>query len=133
MEVSRQGQISLFSPIVMDFETYAAINGGSRQDIGEAALHRSSLNKSPNTHRMQVLAQARKDHLVILKRDELRDEYDDLVGAGVYRPLTQIERLLDRASGDPEFESVQAARRVLTKRGYDWSTGECMVNAATIG
>lgn len=118
------GQISLFTPKVIDFETFATINGASRQDIGEAALHRSSLNKSHNTHRKQVLAQAQKDHQLILKRDELRREYEARVEAGELRPKTHIELLLERAAGDPYFESTHAARRVLLKRGYDWQTGK---------
>lgn len=40
------------------------------------------------------------------------------------RDKTIIEKTLTRAQGHPDNESVQAARRICEKRGYDWRTGE---------
>lgn len=57
-------------------------------------------------------------------RNIAKEEYRNLVEAGALRDKTIIERTLDRAQGHPDNESVQAARRMCAKRGYDWRTGE---------
>lgn len=54
----------------------------------------------------------------------LKEEYRRLVEAGELRDKTIIEKTLTRAQGHPDNESVQAARRICEKRGYDWRTGE---------
>ena len=58
------------------------------------------------------------------KRAAARNEYEALVAAGKVRPPTNVEKLLRTATGHPDNASVQAARRVLTKRGIDWRTGK---------
>lgn len=119
-------------PVVMDYETFAAINGASRASIGEAALHMSSRNKSPNTHRRQVRAQARADHDVIIRRGELQVAYDELVADGKLRPLTALESSVRTANGHPDNMATQAARRVLTRKGYDWKTGEKLADNRSV-
>lgn len=60
------------------------------------------------------------------KREAARVEYKALVDSGKVRPPTEIERRLKVAQGRSENAAVQAARRVLTKRGIDWRTGKAL-------
>jgi hypothetical protein len=106
---------------VMTFEEFAAVNGASRLGIGEAALHRSSNAKSATVHRKQVIAQFEKDAQLIALRDQLRHEFDCLVANGEIREPSPLESLKARANGHPDNQSTQAARRLLIKRGIDWS------------
>ena len=48
--------------------------------------------------------------------------YNELKEAGKLQDKTPVERSLDTAAGHPENASVQAARRMLEKRGIDWET-----------
>ncbi len=57
-------------------------------------------------------------------RKAARLEYKSLVAAGKLRPPTHIESALKTAKGNPDKKAVQAARRVLKKRGIDWRTGK---------
>ena len=57
------------------------------------------------------------------RRASARAEYRQLVDSGHVRPPTSVERMLGVARGNPDNESVLAARRALKKRGYDWKTG----------
>ena len=52
------------------------------------------------------------------------NEYNSLVSSGQVRKPTQIENLLSTARGQEDNPAVQAARRSLRKRGYDWRTGQ---------
>lgn len=63
------------------------------------------------------------------KRSEAIKEYNTFVKEGKIIPKTQIERTLDKAQGHSDNPSVQAARRMAEKRGYDWRTGERLENA----
>lgn len=58
------------------------------------------------------------------KRLAAIDEYNALVERGEVRPLTPTERSVRTANGHPDNPSVQAARRMCTKRGIDWKTGK---------
>ena len=58
------------------------------------------------------------------KRDAAIEEYERLVAEGKIRKPTIIEEALRKAHGHPDNPSVQAARRVLKKRGIDWRTGK---------
>lgn len=58
------------------------------------------------------------------RRDAAREEYRRLVANGTIRDKTPLERRLTVANGNPDNESVQAARRLLEKRGIDWRTGK---------
>jgi len=53
------------------------------------------------------------------KRSEAIKEYNTLVKEGKIIPKTLIERTLDKAQGHSDNPSVQAARRIAEKRGYD--------------
>lgn len=108
------------SPEVLTFEQFAVRHGAGRGQIGEAALHMSAASKSVRTHQRQVLAQARKDHEVIVQRAQLQVEYDHLVAAGRIRPPTAKEEVIWRANGHPDNDSTQAARRIAQRRGWNW-------------
>lgn len=60
------------------------------------------------------------------KRVAARAEYKALVDSGKVRPPTQVEKRLKVAQGRSENAAVQAARRVLTRRGIDWRTGKAL-------
>lgn len=54
------------------------------------------------------------------KTAQAQKEYKELVDSGKVRPPTRMEELTNRASGHPDNQSVQAARRLLKKMGYEW-------------
>lgn len=60
------------------------------------------------------------------KRETARAEYKALVDSGKVRPPTGMEKRLKIAQGRSENPAVQAARRVLTRRGIDWRTGKAL-------
>lgn len=60
------------------------------------------------------------------KREAARAEYKALVDSGKVRPPTQVEKRLKVAQGRSENAAVQAARRVLARRGIDWRTGNAL-------
>ncbi len=66
-----------------------------------------------------ALAAAQEYHA---KRSAAICEYNELKEAGKLQDKTPVERSLDTAAGHPENASVQAARRMLEKRGIDWET-----------
>jgi len=99
----------------MDFETFAAQRGGSRQDFGEPGSHKRSRRQSDKVWNRIIKNLAARDTKLELKRDELRKEYDSLVKKDVLRKLTRRERLLQTAAGHPDNPSVQAARRILER------------------
>ncbi len=102
--------------VVIDEEAYLAINGASRQQIGDAALHKNRGNNSEKTWQKIVAKQAQKDRELIDQRDRLRLEYRHMCEAGIIRPPTRIERLEAAAAGHPDLPSTQAARRLLQKK-----------------
>lgn len=109
---------------VIDEETYLAINGASRQNIGEPALHKNRGRHSDKTWRKIVDSQASKDHELLSKRAYLRTEYQNLIEKGEIRPPSSLETLLGTCSGHPDNDSTQAARRILLKRfGSVWREG----------
>lgn len=73
--------------------------------------------------RMQAEAdKAREDYAA--RRQAAKQEYAAKVKSGEVRPPTNIEQMVRTAHGNPDNASVQAARRSLRKRGYDWRTGK---------
>ncbi len=58
------------------------------------------------------------------KRNAAIKQYNALLHSGKLRAPTNIEKSLRTAQGHPDNRAVQAARRMLTKRGYDWRTGK---------
>jgi hypothetical protein len=113
-------EYSITRPIIMEEETYLSINGASRQDIGDSALHKNRGNNSDKSWYKIVNLQAEKDRKLLIRRDELRSEYWLKVESGELRPPTRNEKLIAIANGNPDNESVQAARRLLDKRGIPY-------------
>lgn len=58
------------------------------------------------------------------RRAAARAEYAEKVQRGELRAPSRIEALMSAAQGNPDNTSVQAARRTLKKRGYDWRSGK---------
>ncbi|MFA5346011.1 MAG: hypothetical protein WC315_07050 [Candidatus Omnitrophota bacterium] len=108
------------TPEIIDEETYLATHGASRQDIGEAALHKNRGGKSDKAWKKIVDEQAKKDHELIIKRAMLREEYRKKVDSGEVKPPSRFETLWNTAQGNEENVAVQAARRILERKGYDW-------------
>ena len=101
---------------ILTEEQYLSQNGACRQDIGDSALHKNRGAMSDKTWASIVDAQADKDWELIERRKLLRLEYQQKVANGELRPPTRTEQLIQIAKGNPEHESVQAARRLLVKR-----------------
>lgn len=99
---------------VIDEETWLARQGASRMDLGDPAIHRQP-GGTPKSIAKNAQNQARKDHALIARRTELREQYEELVRVGEIRPPTRLERLAAIAKGHPDNPSVQAARRLLAK------------------
>lgn len=107
-------------PRAIDFEHFAAERGASRQDFGDAGLHKGSRNQSHAARARNIKNQADRDTQLGQRRNALRDEYDAAVARGEVRPLSRTERLVQTARGHEDNESVQAARRLLEKQGVEW-------------
>ena len=106
--------------IVMDEETYLSIKGASRQDIGDSAFHKNKGSHSNKTWSKMIDRQAEKDRRLIIRREELREEYWQKVENGEIREPTRNEKLIATANGNPDNECTIAARRLLNKKGIDW-------------
>lgn len=106
---------------VISEEEYLSINGACRQSIGDAALHKNKGYNSDKTWKRIVDIQAKKDHEILARREELRIEYKSKVESGELRPPTRIETLIQTARGNEDNASVQAARRILIKKEIDWN------------
>lgn len=106
-------------PIVIDLESYLA-QRGAHKSFGDPALHKNHVRQSKNTWQKLIDRQAAKDHSLAEKREQLRQEFFELVAIGIIREPTRIERLIRIAQGHSDNESVQAARRLLVKRGTQW-------------
>lgn len=116
------GEPDTGKPLVMDFEEYASRNGASRQDtMMDSALHRSSSNVSGSARASQLRIENERNTAALAKRDVLRGEYNQHVASGYIRPPTHDEALILTAQGQEDNRSVQAARRLLEKRGIDWT------------
>ena len=105
--------------IVMDEETYLAINGVSKYDIGDSALHK---NIPEGRIRDRILKrQCDLDNKIIEERDRLRKEYWNKIELSEIRSPNRIERLIMVAQGHPDNEATQAARRILVKNNINWN------------
>lgn len=102
-------------PLVMTFDEYANSKGAPFMGGAEPALHKNR-PRSDRAHAENVsrMMDAMRDNNEL--RDRLRGEYADKVASGEIREPTQIEQLAKTAEGHPDNESVQAARRLLSKR-----------------
>jgi hypothetical protein len=109
--------------VYRDEEQYLAHHGAGRACLGDAGLHKQPGSTPKSRARAVALSQAR-DALVIARRFELRQEFADRLTRGMIRLMTPKEDLVDTASGHPDNESTQAARRLL-KRRFDIDYPDC--------
>lgn len=105
------------TPLVVSEEAFLSARNASRQGFGDAALHKNRARHSDRTWGKIVDRQAAKDRALASRRDRLRVVYAYLVRKGKIRPPTYTEQLQLTAAGSPDREDVQAARRVLARRG----------------
>lgn len=105
---------------IIDLETFLAMNDAGRQLIGESALHKNRGNHSDKTWKQIINYQTQKDIAICNKREQLRQTYDEMVENGEIRPPSRFETLIRVANGMDDLQSVQAARRLLSKRNIAW-------------
>lgn len=122
-EGNRGDQAPAGQPRVIDEESYLAANGAGRGDIGEAGMHKRNSRQTDKQWKRIVESQSEKDSTVVARREELREEYNERVKAGEIRPPSEKEKIIATANGHPDNQSVQAARRIAEKRGWDWRGG----------
>lgn len=109
---------------VLTEEEYLSQNGYPFMGYSEAGLHKTSQNESKRSRQQAIDYVQNNAKKYDAKRAELRKEYQQKVANGEIRQPTTIERALKIAQGLDERSDVQAARRLLEKRGIDWKTGE---------
>ena len=113
---------------VLTEEEYLSQNGYPFMGYSEPGLHMSRNTISDKVRNKDVKRVMQNAEEYDTKRAELRKEYKQKVANGEIRQPTEIERTLKIAQGLDDNPSVQAARRVLEKRGIDWKTGEPIEN-----
>lgn len=100
----------------LTFEQFAARNGASRQDIGDAGLHRSNERQSEKQWQRLLAPQRARDAALVERRAELAAEYHRMVAAGLIEKPSHLDQLLATASGHPDAQSTQAAIRLLARK-----------------
>lgn len=108
-------------PKVVSLEQYLAERGLS-SPISDYTLDKTRLPHGETERQRKKRLQegervAREYHD---RRNAAIREYERLVKRGEIRKPTRIEEMQDIARGNPDNASVQAARRVLRKRGLGW-------------
>jgi|GEM_PF-1718017 hypothetical protein len=99
----------------IDFETFAAQHGAAAWGFSEPALHRRA-GASDGVWKRLVKQRLENARQWQEKRDKLLTIYEERKKEGKLREPTEIEKLVRRAEGHDDNESVLAARRVLAKR-----------------
>jgi len=99
---------------IIDFETFAAQHGHDRfaMDVAVQRLPGASVGRKKriiDRELSKITENARC-------REELREEYNNLVMSGKVRSPTHIETIIAASLGNPESEQTKAAKRVLEKR-----------------
>lgn len=111
-------------PTLMDKDQYLAIKGVNQFNWADDKIRS---NRTIATQRGKERFKKQYDQAAAkyqANRDKAISEYNDLVKTGKVRPRTQAEKMFQNAQGHSDNRSVQAARRVLNKRGIDWKTGK---------
>ena len=111
---------------IMDFETFAALNGAAF-DFGDAGAHSPRGNASLAAWNRMLKLNAARNADLQARRDALRIAYERECDAENIRPPTRSEALRAAAMGNVENESVCAARRLLIRKSMSsLSTAENM-------
>lgn len=58
------------------------------------------------------------------KRQQTISKYNELIRQGTLKKPTMLQSALRTAQGHQDLQSVQSARRIVKKMGYDWKTGK---------
>jgi hypothetical protein len=104
----------LYRPI-MTKDEFIAMNGGDPNVDHGMLRYPHGISKAEhrrNEKRMDIQFGTLHD---------LRAVYAQMLGMGYFREPTDAERLVTTARGHPDNQSVQAARRICTKRGVVWT------------
>lgn len=106
-------------PVKMDLDEYLGLKGLS-SPISDFMLDKTRIPKGETfrqrQRRIKDTERAIEDYSQ--RRNDAIDEYNTKVAEGEFIPKTQFERTLKKAQGHPDNASVQAARRLLVKRGF---------------
>jgi len=102
---------------VMTEEQYLESKGVGMSSLGDFGMHRYPRrpSKTEQTRTKNLVLQNQNEWQE--KRDELREEYRQLVLQGEVHAPSRVERLMETAKGMPENSAVQAARRILRNMG----------------
>ena len=105
-------------PLVLTYEEFCASHQAFRFSWDVAT------NRLPNTSEGQRKRIQRHEQKLAIqnfkRRINLKQLYDKEVAEGRIRPPTRDEMLIKVARGMDENAAVQAARRLLQKRGISW-------------
>lgn len=102
---------------VVDFETWAAEQGASRQGFGEPGLHKAG-HMSATAQRRAVKKMVDDDRELALWRETLRYQFEEMVAKGLIREPSRKEKLLELSKGHPDRKDVQAAISLCNKYGW---------------
>ncbi len=105
---------------VMSEETYLATHGAPFMEGADFGMHKNIQEGIAKQQNIKRISQNMADNNA--KREVLRQEYKAKVDSGEIRPPSRNERLIAAANGNPDNESVLAARRLLEKKGIDWKS-----------
>jgi len=105
-------------PVVITEEDYLASKGAGFMGGAEPGIHK---NIQYGRGRQQNIAKVQADMAANnARREVLREEYQAKVKSGEIRSPIRTEGLIGTARGNPDNQSVQAARRLLEKQGVAW-------------
>jgi hypothetical protein len=107
------------TPMKLTEEEYLAQNGAGFLNGAEPALHHNRVNTKYGQSRLakQALEEMTANDE---RRKLLRIEYADKVKSGEIVQPNKIDILIKTANGQEDNPAVQAARRLLEKRGISW-------------
>ena len=99
--------------------------GDSVSGIGIDRYAGANMYHLTNNQRQKTLSDiTAQNNTYYTDRANAKAEYQKLVSQGKIVPKTAIEITITKAHGNPDNPSVQSARRMALKRGYDWKTGK---------
>lgn len=120
-----RGAVSRSGAVVMSEQEYLD-RAGVGSVMSDYMIDKIKLRNGTSQRQRQAMEReaqkARKDYAD--RRAAVKAEYAEKVSRGELRPPSMVESLMRTAHGHPDNASVQSARRLLKKRGYDWRSGK---------
>ena len=113
--------MSKANPLILTEDEFLNLNGATFLKGAEPALHRIPGGLPKRTKRFYLDKVQSDMKTNSQRREELRLEYRRRVKAGEIQPPTRIQLWLEQAHSFEEHEATHAARRMLAKRGIDWT------------